>query len=319
MKKSRQATAPTTFAGHLEELRRRLVFVAIALVLGMLLGWALQEPLTQALLKPLGDKLYYSNPAGGLDFIMSLSMLVGSIIALPITVFHILKYIEPIASRPFAHKGLFIVTLSLILALAGASFAYYVSLPATLNFLKSFDAMNVTPLISAKEYLAFTMTYILVFAVIFQLPLIISFIDRIKPLKPRTLFKKQRWVVLGSFIIAAFATPTPDPINQTIMALPLILLFNISIVVIALQHTIFSKRHTGTSPQQAAASYQVALTQAPPPSWSTPSVIAVHDRVSFQHPPNLKHITDPQLLTVKDEENGKIRPFVRDILVPIAQ
>lgn len=304
-----------TFSGHLEELRRRLTFVAIALIAGLVLGWVLQEPLTQTLLKPLGDKIYYSNPTGALDFLMSLSISLGVILALPIAIYQALKYIEPIAPSPVAHRGITVICLSLLLALAGASFAYFVSLPSALNFLSSFDAMNVSPLISAKEYLTFTMTYILVFALVFQLPLIMSFIDRIKPLKPRKLIKKQRWVILASFIIAAFATPTPDPINQSIMALPLIILFNISIVVIVLQHTFRKVR--GHHSQTATAKIPVSLVTSQEKYHQPINQIAVHSSVNRLHPPNLKHVTDPQLLTIKDSASGKVRPFVRDILMPI--
>jgi sec-independent protein translocase protein TatC len=309
MKRKKTLTPPTTFSGHLEELRSRITITAIVLIVGLIIGWALQEPLTRAILRPLGDKLYYSNPTGGLDFIMSLSIATGVILALPVAVFHALKYIEPVAPQPVARKGVFIIFISLLLALAGASFAYFISLPSSLNFLKSFDAMNVSPLISAKEYLNFTMTYILVFALIFQLPLIISFIDRIKPLKPSKLFKKQRWVILASFIIAAFATPTPDPVNQSIMAMPLIILFNISILVVVVQHILIKSKTDKTV-------HLAIETIMPAPTISMP--VARMNRATLYNPPNLKHITDPQLLTVKDKSSGKIRPLVKDILTPIS-
>jgi len=314
---------PHSFVGHLEEFRRRLMSSAAALIVGVLLGWVLQGPITRLLMRPLDEKLYYSSPTGGLDFLMTLSICTGLMIALPVTVYHILKFIEPAGKMKVAHRGLRLVMISIVLALLGSSFAYFISLPSALTFLKSFDSLNITPLISAKEYLTFTMTYIVSFAIIFQLPLIISFIDRIRPMKPGKLFRKQRWVIAASFVIAAFATPTPDPINQAIMAAPLIVLFNISVLVVWLQ------QKTGPRKTQPAATIHIPATNhyadnllkpirvrvaAPKPMISVKTVDRKH---FFETLPNFRHITDPSLLTVQDESSGRRRPIMRDIIVPM--
>src|SRR5690606_20255917 len=106
------------------------------------------------------------------------------------------------------------------------------SLPAALHFLSNFSTGSVTSLISANEYFNFVMIYVACFALLFQMPLIIAFINKITPLTPRLLMKKQRFVILGSFIVAAIITPTPDPLNQTLMALPIIGLYQSSIGVV---------------------------------------------------------------------------------------
>jgi hypothetical protein len=90
----------------------------------------------------------------------------------------------------------------------------------------------IKALITADEYFSFALAYIVGFALLFQLPLIILFINRIKPLRPSGMMKAQRYVILFSFIAAAILTPTPDPMNQFIMAVPLVILYQISIVII---------------------------------------------------------------------------------------
>ncbi len=304
-----------TVADHLNEIRWRIMVTAVFLVIGLLIGWAAQAPLTHILTKPLGDALYYSSPTGGLDFLMSLSICTGIIVALPVTIYNLLKFIEPIGRYKLARHGGWVIFFSIVLACAGASFAYYVSLPAALHFLKSFDELNIKPLIGAKEYLNFTLTYMLSFAVIFQLPLIITFIDRMKPIKPSKLFRKQRWFIIASFIIAAFATPTPDPINQVIMAMPLVLLFNISVICVWVQH--LGRRGKQEVHVPAAivddGDRWVPVHVAP----ARPKLIVeTVDRAktpSFL--PNFKHVTDRSLLMAQDHA-GTARPLMRDVIAP---
>ncbi len=323
MSRSRRTPAgpPHTFAGHLNELRRRLMITAGALMVGLLAGWVFQATLSRILMRPLGDKLYYSSPTGGLDFVMSLSIALGVIVALPIAVYQLLKFIEPAGTMRLAKRGVHLIMISAGLALAGASFAYFVSLPSALHFLKSFDDLNVSPLISAKEYLNFALTYIVAFCIIFQLPLIISFIDRIKPIKPSKLFKKQRWVIVASLIIAAFATPTPDPFNQMIMAMPLIILYNVSVIAVALQHS-FRKPARKTEPaairvhslEQPPEAVPVQFFQAP--SQASVIIETVDRNRQSDRLPNLRHITDPAQLTVHDQATGRTRRVMRDVIMP---
>jgi sec-independent protein translocase protein TatC len=314
---ARTQVKPGSFGAHLEEFRRRLTVCILALVAGSGVGWVFQAPITRILTKPLGEKLYYSSPTGGLDFLMSLCLFTGIIVCLPIVVYNILKFIEPAGKTKLARRGTRQLFFSMILAVAGASFAYFVSLPSALNFLKSFSGLNVFPLISAKEYMTFTMTYICMFAIVFQMPLLISFIDRIKPMGPGKLFSKQRWVIVASFIIAAFATPTADPINQALMAAPLIILFNISVVVVAIQ-SFGRQRFTKREVHIVAAGHAPDQVDLPIPVRLPDRAVAaepVQRRPLFGTLPNLRHSTDPALLTVQDE-SGHRRPLMQDVMFP---
>jgi hypothetical protein len=107
--------------------------------------------------------------------------------------------------------------------------ALLLSLPTALRFLEDFGGPQVQPLISTDRYFSFVLLYVGGFAVLFQLPLLLVLLNQVVPLSVRTLMTKQRWVVLGSFVVAALLTPTPDPMNQALLAVPIIGLYQVGI------------------------------------------------------------------------------------------
>lgn len=225
-----------TLLEHLEELRTRLTWSAGALVAGGIAGYFMHQTIFRLLTQPLNKPLFYSSPAGGLDFLIKICVFFGILCAIPVLVYHLLKFLEP-ALPMHARTGMLKILLSSVgLALAGVCFAYFVSLPAALHFLGSLGNGDLTALISANEYLNFVTIYLAGFAALFQLPLIMLFINRIRPLKPGGLMKFQRYVIVGSFIVSAVLTPTPDPFNQSLMAVPIIVLYQISVGLIWLKN-----------------------------------------------------------------------------------
>lgn len=219
------------FSEHFRELRQRLVYTFAALLLGSTVGYGIHGRILSLITRPLHAKLYYSTPAGGFNAIIKISILFGVIVCAPVFVYQLGKFLSP-AFINHRIRAFRIVFLSIILAVLGVLFAYYVSLPAALYFLANVDTNNLQALIGINEYLNFAFAYVAGFALLFQLPLILLFINRIRPQKPGKLMRYQKWVILVSFILAAILTPTPDPINQTIMALPIILLYQVSVGLI---------------------------------------------------------------------------------------
>ena len=218
------------FGDHIRELRQRLFYCVIVLMAGCAIGYTIHDRLFYILRRPLHAQLYYTTPTGGFNAIIKISIMFGLFITIPVFIYQLGKFLSP----AFKHRYKLwrIVLYSAGLAVIGVLFAYYMSLPAALHFLSNISAGNLQPLITINEYLGFVFAYLTSFALLFQLPLVLLFINRIKPQSPGTLMKYERWVILFSFILAAILTPTPDPINQTIMALPLILLYQFSVVLI---------------------------------------------------------------------------------------
>lgn len=217
---------------HLNELRSRLLYSILALVFGSLIGYRFRNEIIDFLTQPLGQHLFYLSPTGGLDFLVKICLLFGFLLAIPVIIYNLFKFIEPAIPPHVAYSIRNVVVTSIGLALLGSAFAYYVSLPAALYFLDNFNSEQISSLITAQEYFTFVVLYIGGFAMLFQMPLVFSFINKVKTLNPIQLIKKQRYVILGSFIIAAILTPTPDPINQVIMAVPIILLYQVSVGVV---------------------------------------------------------------------------------------
>lgn len=221
-----------TVERHVDELRRRGLYCIVALTLGGLVGYRFQNEIIAWLVKPLGQQLFYTSPTGGFDFLIKICLFFGFLLAIPVIIYNIIRFLAPAVPKRVSYSTSKILIISIILALCGVAFAYFISLPSALYFLNNFTNDQVQSLISAQEYFNFVMIYLAGFAVLFQMPLIFAFVNKITPLKPQSLIKKQRLVILVSFIIAAILTPTPDPMNQTLMAIPIIGLYQTSIGVV---------------------------------------------------------------------------------------
>ena len=223
-----------TFAEHIRELRSRLMWTLLFVALGAGLGYALHNSLLTVLQQPLHETLYYTNPTGAFSFIIKICTVFGVIVALPMALYQGFSFFEPLITTRTRRMLVWYVFVSVFLAAAGIAFAYFISLPAALHFLVNFgNEGSIESLITANEYFNFVLAYIAGFAALFQLPLIITFINKVTPLTPRKLLSGTRYVILGSFIVAAVITPTPDPFNQLLMAGPIILLYFASACVIA--------------------------------------------------------------------------------------
>lgn len=232
MNSAETSTIRRPFIEHVQEFRRRLVWSCLALLVGGSVGYYLYEWLLDLIQKPIGQTLYYTSPTGGFNFAFKICIVFGLVFALPVISYHIFKFLEPVSKKESRLSIVAFVLWSVDLAYAGMLFGYFVSLPAALHFLTQFGGESIQSLITADEYFSFALAYIAGFALLFQLPLIVLFLNRITPLKPSGMIKAQKFIILGSFIVAAILTPTPDPLNQLIMALPIVVLYQLSIVLV---------------------------------------------------------------------------------------
>lgn len=229
-------TARQPFSSHIHELRKRLIYCVLTLLIGTLAGFALHQRIFDILRRPLKQQLYYTSPIGGFNAIIKISIMFGLIICVPILIYQIYKFLIPAFRARHGKKTPNYIFSSTVLAATGVTFAYFVSLPASLHFLTNLNTPGMQPFMVVNDYLNFVFMYLAGFALLFQIPLIMLFINRVKPQKPRKLMGYQRYAILSSFILAAILTPTPDPLNQTLMALPIILLYQFSIVLIWLKN-----------------------------------------------------------------------------------
>lgn len=222
---------------HLTELRGRLLIVVAGFLLFSGIGYLLRDPAMHYLIKPLNQSVYFTTPQGGFDFLMRVIMTIGFIGAVPLAIFQLLRFIEPAIARSFRKKFLYRMFIwSVFLTIAGVLFGYFLVLPTTLHFFSGFGGEKIQALISANDYLTMVLGILATFAFIFQLPLIISIIDHIHPLTPDQLTRYRRHVFVGSLVLAVILPFTYDPLSQFIMAAPIILLYEASVLAIRINH-----------------------------------------------------------------------------------
>jgi sec-independent protein translocase protein TatC len=286
-------TASMSIAEHLRELRRRLFIVAFVFLAASALAYYYRDPLLHGLLSPLnGEKLVYLNPAGGFNFIFLVSIYTGLVISMPVLISQLYSFIRPaLPSRVRRHAVKVLISSTILLA-AGVAFGYFLAIPGALRFLYGFAETYVTASLTADSYLNFVVAYTLGLGLVFQLPLLLLLLHWIKPLTPGDLLKSERWVILLAFIAAAFITPTPDPVNQTIIALPIIVVYQFGVIaiLISLRKSRKQQRATNTrlsvAPVEATPTRIQTVLQSPqrPPASHPRTRLSVDGMVIRQQP-----------------------------------
>lgn len=216
-----------TLVEHLSELRRRLVICFLSIFAGSLLCYLVIKRILDFLVKPVG-KLVFIAPQEAFIAYLKLSLIAGIFLALPVILYQIWCFVSTGLKQNEKKYLLFYGPFSFVLFLAGASFAYFLILPLGLRFLLGFATSALQPMISISRYVSFVGMLLLVFGVVFELPLVIMFLTKINLVSPKLLREKRKYAILLIFIIAAVLTP-PDIVTQILMAGPLILLYEISI------------------------------------------------------------------------------------------
>ncbi len=218
---------------HLKELRFRFFIVAVFFILGACLAYYFQSQVLSAVLSPLnGQKLVYLTPGGGFNFIFLVSIYAGLALAIPVLIQQLYAFVRPALPVTAHKKSSTLIISSFLLLTAGILFGYFVAVPSALAFLYSFADQYVVASLTAESYLNFIIAYTIGIGLVFQIPLLLLLINSVKPLTPGGLMKSEKWVLLISFIVAAIITPTPDPVNQLIIAGPVIVVYQIGVVII---------------------------------------------------------------------------------------
>lgn len=223
---------------HLRELRDRLFKSVIALVIGTAVGLAFSERVLQFIILPYiqatGLPLQTLAPTEALTNVFIISVTVGAILALPVIVYQILAFVMP-GLLPKEKIWVFLgVPLSTILFLLGALFTWFIMLPTAIAFLTNIYPSVFKAELTADSYIPFVTGVVFWMGVAFQMPLIIFIMAKANVVNARVLAKQWRYAVVIIAAVAAFITPTPDPINMSIVMAPLLLLYVLSIGMAAL-------------------------------------------------------------------------------------
>ncbi len=224
-----------TLISHLSELRKRLLSSVICFFVAMSICLVKAEFIANQLLALAEEfKFVYVAPAELLMSYIRISIICGLIVAFPIICYQLWVFIRPGLTRRERKAVFFIMTFGMLLLFCGAFFAYKVMLPVTLKYfagLSTEDSIN--SMISVQNYLNFVINMMLTFGVVFELPIVVIMLTHLGIINPKILRKQRKYVILITFILAAIITP-PDVISQAMVAVPMMLLFEISTIISSL-------------------------------------------------------------------------------------
>ncbi len=225
------------FTSHLDELRKRLMRSLAAVGIGFAVCYFFKEDLFSLLMLPLADvmpegsaMIFTSLPEAFFTY-LKVSFFAAIFLVSPYILYQLWKFVAPGLYQSEKKYVFPFVAISTVFFIGGAFFAYFLVFPLGFKFFVAFGTDLIKPMLSMREYLAFSMKLLLAFGVIFELPIFMFFIARIGLVDSGTLIKKRKYAILLIFIIAALLTP-PDVVTQCMMAVPLMILYEISVWVV---------------------------------------------------------------------------------------
>jgi len=239
-----------SFMEHLGELRTRLLRSLLALLVGLGIALPFSQQIMDYLAKPARDtnhNLVFLSLTEAFWVQMKIGLIVGLFVASPAVLWQIWRFISPglhVHEKKYAAPFVIIGTL---LFVGGGAFSLKVVTPFAIQFLLSYERPGLQAMISIGNYIDFLLKFTLAFGAVFELPLVITILARLGVVTPAMLAKNRKYAILGAFIAGAVLTPTPDMFNQTLMAGPLILLYEVGIICAR----IFGKRASAPATEAA--------------------------------------------------------------------
>ncbi len=221
---------------HLLELRRRLTYAALSVLVTTAVAFVFHEQVLVLLMEPAqqfvdipGGKPIYTELTEFISVAAKTSLLVGLFVSLPLVLYQVVMFVAP-GLKPKERRYLYVLMPASLLAfVVGAAFGYRVLFPPMVNFLLNFGSDVATPLISIRSYVNLMLTLLFWMGVIFEIPVVTFFLAKIGLVSPEALGRNRRYAVVAAFILGAVITPTFDPINQALVAVPIIVLYEVSV------------------------------------------------------------------------------------------
>lgn len=227
---------------HLRELRMRIVRSLLAVAVGTIVLLAFYDPVKNFLTKPYRElcrkrpdfncngSLFSLGPLDGFSARMRVCAYGGLVLALPVVLWQIWRFIVPALSKKEKHYAGPFIASSITLFVVGCSLAYW-TLDKALEFLISWSGTEVTQAYQVTKYISLVVLMMLAFGIGFLSPVLLVFLQLAGAVRPRTLIKQWRFAIMGIFIAAAVITPSGDPISMLALALPLTVLYLVAVLV----------------------------------------------------------------------------------------
>ena len=220
-----------TILEHLEELRKALLNSIIAIVICAIAGFYFSDQILAFIQRPLdalGLKLIFIGVTEGFSIKLKLAFYGGLVLAFPVIAYQVYKFVAP-ALYPNERKYvLILVPIMVLLFAGGVLFAYFVILQLAITFLVMI-ASDLEPMLTADKYVTFFLRFTIPFGLVFELPVIVYFLTRMRIVTPEWLIKQRKYALLVIFILAAILTPGGDIVSQCLMGIPVFILYELSI------------------------------------------------------------------------------------------
>ncbi|UKL13870.1 twin-arginine translocase subunit TatC [Dissulfurimicrobium hydrothermale] len=223
---------------HLAELRRRIVVSLIAVAICSTLSYAFIEPIFAVLARPIeavlppGTSLIFTSYPEAFFIYIKLAITCGVFLASPIIIYEIWAFVVPGLYEHEKRLALPFVLLSTAFFVGGGLFGYFVAFPTAFKFLASYGNKYLRLMPNVSEYFSLTIHLLIGFGIAFELPVFIALLGVVGIIDAKMLQRNRKYAILINFILAAVLTPTPDILNQFMLAVPLMLLYEISIVLV---------------------------------------------------------------------------------------
>jgi len=217
--------------GHLAELRKRLIRSLIAVVITSILSFIFAEQIFNILISPAPQdiNLIYIEMTEMIGTYMRVCLVSGIILAMPYLTYQLIMFVSPALTRREKRYVYLILPWIALMFAAGVVFAYFILIPRLTEFLLTWPPGIATPQPRIGNYISVVTRLLLVVGLVFEMPVVTTFLSRLGIVKPKWLADKRKAAIILAFILAAIITPTIDPINQSLVAAPLIILYEMSI------------------------------------------------------------------------------------------
>ncbi len=227
-----------TVLNHLEDLRRRLMWISGTVLIGVVVSFYFRQEIIDSLKSFLGDdvNLQSIGMTEGIVTAFKLSFTCGLILAMPVILYHIVMFLRPALTNSEQKYLYILIPGSLISFGCGAVFAFFIILPPAVAVLEKFAEEFGMFEPRAGDYVSTIIGLLFGIGICFELPIVMYFLAKIGLLTPTILKRFHRWSIVLAFILAAIITPTPDPINQALVAIPLIVLYGFGTILVWIAH-----------------------------------------------------------------------------------
>lgn len=224
------ARGEMTLVGHLQELRERLIKVLAVLGVASAVCYYYVDAIMARLILPAG-KLYYMNPAEAFFTYCKVALVGGVFISIPMILYQFWSFLLPALTAKELSAGFLLVPGSIALFYSGVAFSHYFVVPAAVKFFMGFSTEYLQPMFSLGQYVSLVISLLFPFGLVFELPLVIVVLAYFGIVSSSELIRYRKYAIVIAFVLGGVISPTPDIFGQAMLAIPIILLYELSIVI----------------------------------------------------------------------------------------